>query len=1023
MAILIFQGPQALAETPTPIPLPMASGSVVTNGSWKTESIFELGWEGTAFNDSAWPAAALFTGYGWNPGDYDPNFAGTTSKYIWYSNSDLPDQAYFRKSFSLSQVPDVAQIIIWADDYFDLYLNGNSFFTDFMGRSYVFTVDPSFLVSGTNILTVFGVDDPQPGLPATQKNSLALDFRYILNATSTPAPSDTPTATPSPAAQLEIVKSAMPGLADIGSDVIYQMVYRNTAVDEVDIVWIIDSSCSMAPYQDAISSNTASFLSQLQGSDFRVGVVDYNYFRPQDSILDNFPVPMNTDGSRHVAHDNSGVFTTKQSELSTMIMSVGIDGSGIERAFMGLQTTLDSLYTFRAGARKVFILVTDEADFDHVYLGDWDPDTGILVETANKMNSAEVSVYVIGPTPNDFLGAATNHFWDTTGGPFPEAVGITARTNGIFQNISTADWSGTLSMLGSDIKNLTALSPVVWDTLPAGVSLVGIPSPPASQSGNLITWSLTDLNAGAAATLSLTVRLDGVQGSEILNNEASVDSSVALGATSNNAPVTVMSRTASHTKTYTAIATPTSSITITQTLTWTPTYTAEATVTLTGTWSPSLTNTQTNTPMPTLTPTPTATISKTSSPTYTPPATFTPSNTPSRAPSFSRTYTPRPSKTPTVSGTVTFSGTISPTLTVSNTLTPSATLSPSLTESPTSTHTSTSTHTPTWSPTWTPTHTSTGTATITQTFTSTGTWTPTFSITGTWTPTPSQTLTWTPSQTLTFSLSPTYTLSLTPSPSQTPSFTPTFSVTTSLTLSLSPTLSATLTQSATASPTPTEKPFLSRTQTATATPEAYRIVLQIFNGAGELIDQRTLDSSPHPLHQISTDGDGVLRDSEVPLILRDASGKIIATWNGIDSDGQRVSPGSYILKIRSENDLGSTEDSSLNAIVSWAKASNDTNVFLLPNPAHHSSSQGLQIRIEAPDGFRGKIRIYTLRGELIFLKNIDVPDSINVDVRNLKWASGLYPDEAWKAGLYLVLVKGFDSKGVSIETLLRWAIL
>ncbi|MEK7847317.1 MAG: hypothetical protein AAB270_00170, partial [Chloroflexota bacterium] len=349
------------------------------------------------------------------------------------------------------------------------------------------------------------------------------------------------------------------------------------------------------------------------------------------------PVAMETDGSRHTVQDLGGAFTVSQSDFSQMVASVGDQGSGAEPAFRGLQAALNLLYEFRPGARRAFILVTDEADFDYAYLADRDPGTGILAETARMMAQAAAAVYVVGPPGQDYAGTPTNHFWDATAGPYPEAYGIVPATGGLFQDINTGDWGALLSVLGLDIAKLTAQGVTLTDPLPAGSSFFSSLPPPSLVSGQDVVWSLGNLGAGMSLTLTLTAVLSGVQGSEVLHNGASVSASNALGGTSPDAAVTVLSAT------------------------WTLTHTYTHTPTLTPTLSPSAswTVTRTYSPIPTLTGTDTVQATLSRSPTYTLFPSLTPTVSATKTQSLTFTYTAQSSKTGTVSATGTSSATVS----------------------------------------------------------------------------------------------------------------------------------------------------------------------------------------------------------------------------------------------------------------------------------------------------------------------------------------------------------------------------
>jgi hypothetical protein len=222
--------------------------------------------------------------------------------------------------------------------------------------------------------------------------------------------------------------------------------------------------------------------------------------------------------------------------------------------------------------------------------------------------------------------------------------------------------------------------------------------------------------------------------------------------TKSNTPTNTNTNTSTYTPTSTGTFTPTntntntSTFTSTKTNTPTNTNTNTNTPTYTNTFTP--TNTNTNTPTKTDTPVPNATDTFTN--------TITDTNTNTNTPTSTNTFTPTSTPTKTFTNTNTLTNTNTPTNTDTNTNTNTPTL--------TDTNTNTPTNTNTYTPTSTPTNTSTNTNTYTNTNTATKTNTPvpptsTFSDTATQTDSPTETASPSPSATFTstetFTVSPT----------------------------------------------------------------------------------------------------------------------------------------------------------------------------------------------------------------------------------------------------------------------------
>ncbi|MBU0576903.1 VWA domain-containing protein, partial [Patescibacteria group bacterium] len=222
----------------------------------------------------------------------------------------------------------------------------------------------------------------------------------------------------------------------------------------IDIVWVIDSSVSMGPYQAAIANNADTFVQILiaNNADYRLGVVDFS----------NISFPKNTDGSNGAPDIGAGQWTTDATTFATMVTSVGASGGITENGLSALNATLNH-YGYRLGGTRVFILVTDE-DSD-----DYSP--ALEQSTIAAMQNNGVTVYGI-------LNSADDN-------PYPNVI---AQTGGLVGDITTSDWSGTLSAIGTAIIQQVVTD---WQDIDVDIST---DTEPASYT---ITWNTAGLPEGS----------------------------------------------------------------------------------------------------------------------------------------------------------------------------------------------------------------------------------------------------------------------------------------------------------------------------------------------------------------------------------------------------------------------------------------------------------------------------------------------------------------------------------------------
>ncbi|MDP1915054.1 MAG: choice-of-anchor D domain-containing protein [Myxococcales bacterium] len=212
------------------------------------------------------------------------------------------------------------------------------------------------------------------------------------------------------------------------------------AQPQVDILFTIDDSCSMAEEQAALAMNFNAFISYATTSnvDYRIAVVTTDDF--SSSGQGRF---VTTGGPAVLARSMPNV-----QQAFAQRVNVGINGSGNEKP---LSTTLKALTTplttgtnsgfLRDDANLAIILVTDAPDQSQEPL-DYFMTRLPLVKGPRRIH--QVSVSAIGPFANPPTGSAC----------FIEAVdpgryeALVTKTGGVKSDICTSNWARDLEALG-----------------------------------------------------------------------------------------------------------------------------------------------------------------------------------------------------------------------------------------------------------------------------------------------------------------------------------------------------------------------------------------------------------------------------------------------------------------------------------------------------------------------------------------------------------------------------------------------
>jgi hypothetical protein len=156
--------------------------------------------------------------------------------------------------------------------------------------------------------------------------------------------------------------------------------FTGTELPKVDFVWVVDNSGSMSHEQSSVINNSIVFFNKLNGKhlDFRLGVLATGSTGANSSTMNPGRSKAwelwgtSQDNSKWVIKDDTNASTTFQNNVRI----VGLAGSGwesgiffAERAIGGGPSPINPTVTPRAGAKLVFIILSDEGDYYQCYSG------------------------------------------------------------------------------------------------------------------------------------------------------------------------------------------------------------------------------------------------------------------------------------------------------------------------------------------------------------------------------------------------------------------------------------------------------------------------------------------------------------------------------------------------------------------------------------------------------------------------------------------------------------------------------
>jgi len=201
---------------------------------------------------------------------------------------------------------------------------------------------------------------------------------------------------------------------------------------EVDVLWVVDNSCSMGTYQSKLVDNFPVFFEYFEGSgmDYHIGVVSTD----MDGMHEPYGRLVTRYGHRYLEPD-----TPNAAELFEKMAILGSSGSGWEK---GKDATYAALETERLEYNLGFqrensaihvIVVTDEDD-------------------SSEITSDELAAYLNGlrHDPDDVTFSAIVNYSFGAGDYLP----VKNKVGGIEWDIQDEDWTQMLEHLGLQAAGL-----------------------------------------------------------------------------------------------------------------------------------------------------------------------------------------------------------------------------------------------------------------------------------------------------------------------------------------------------------------------------------------------------------------------------------------------------------------------------------------------------------------------------------------------------------------------------------------
>lgn len=140
--------------------------------------------------------------------------------------------------------------------------------------------------------------------------------------------------------------------------------------NKLDILWVVDNSGSMDPFQKNLAENFSSFMNTFinQGFDYRLAVTTTDAYLANSAFRNDPSLAAFSDGNPSLRTGVPIVTPLTLNPLDTFVANalVGSKGAGDERAFQSFLESLENPVNkgfFREGSFLAVVILSDEDDF------------------------------------------------------------------------------------------------------------------------------------------------------------------------------------------------------------------------------------------------------------------------------------------------------------------------------------------------------------------------------------------------------------------------------------------------------------------------------------------------------------------------------------------------------------------------------------------------------------------------------------------------------------------------------------
>ena len=270
-------------------------------------------------------------------------------------------------------------------------------------------------------------------------------------------------------------------IAESSYSSIHEETFEQEEIDAVDILFVVDNSCSMNDKQAQLATNFDTFMNVLDtsGVDYHIGFITTDSYHAEGSLITTSTLD-------------------PVSEVASIIDDIGTQGSASEKGLFYSYYALQSGYDFgpgsdfwRSDSKLIIIYVSDEDDSSSGI-------TPTSIKTYTIAAKGDADYVTAHAVAGDYPGGCTANGGAQEGAEYYTTVSY---LNGVFLSICEDDWGTPLETLANEsiLKSSFALSQdAIAETITVTVDGVSHTDWTYDSSTNSITFDSGAIPAGGA---------------------------------------------------------------------------------------------------------------------------------------------------------------------------------------------------------------------------------------------------------------------------------------------------------------------------------------------------------------------------------------------------------------------------------------------------------------------------------------------------------------------------------------------